>query len=248
MIYDSDLSTTITGLSRTHSRYCDRYHHFHIRSYILFIIGNHENDIKLSEMVKRYQESKFDWINSNMQSLPLPAGVPAMPKYKIIEISGKTQKRRIGIIGLNTEDPNCVPAGRFGNCVIEPVNETAAKLYQELMDKEKLDAIIPMTHQYMPEDRKLAAMNVGFPIIIGGHDHKPFNELINGVPIIKMGQNLENIGIVDITWPSSFSTKPIVKIASKESSMYEKDPDIVARVKKHKYVLEQMVRQYTCHS
>jgi hypothetical protein len=59
--------------------------------------------------------------------LELPPEMSPLPRYKVIELSNNCQKRRMWIIGLNTEIPNCVPAGRFGNCVIDPVNETAAK-------------------------------------------------------------------------------------------------------------------------
>lgn len=50
-----------------------------------------------------------------------------------------------------------------------------------------IDLIIPMTHQLMPLDRKLAEMNM-FPLIVGGHDHEPYYEEVNGCKIIKTGK------------------------------------------------------------
>jgi 2',3'-cyclic-nucleotide 2'-phosphodiesterase (5'-nucleotidase family) len=210
-------------------------------------IGNHENDIKLTEMQKRMKESKFTWINTNMPNLALAPDMEPLPQYKVIEVEANGHKRRIGLLGLNTEDPKCVPPGRFGNCDIDPVNDTAARFYKKLKDTEKVDTVIPLTHQYMPEDRRLAEMNVGFPVIIGGHDHSEFHEVVNGCHIIKVGMNMEKIGIVDVEWPSPHAVKPNVTVTVKDATSYPRDPEVEVLISKHKYVLEQMVHIYCFH-
>lgn len=204
-------------------------------------IGNHENDIRLSEMHKRMKESKFTWINTNMTTLPLPADMSPLPQYKIIEVEAGGHKRRIALLGLNTEDPKCVPPGRFGNCSIDPVNDTAARFYKILVETEKVDTVIPLTHQYMPEDIKLAEMKVGFPVIIGGHDHVPFHQVVDGCHIVKVGMNIEKIGIVDIEWPSTHTLIPHVTVTLKDATSYPRDLQVEQLISKHKYVLEQMV-------
>ena len=58
------------------------------------------------------------------------------------------------------------------------VNETAARLRKILIEDEKCDLVIPMTHQVMADDRETAQKKMGFPLIIGGHDHDPYLEQV----------------------------------------------------------------------
>lgn len=209
----------------------------------LYSLGNHENDVKFVELKQRIRESKFEWINTNMIDIPFGDDVKPLPKYKIIEVKSSQQKRRIALLGLNSEDPHLYQDGRFGGCVMEPVNATCAKWVKELKAKENVDIVIPMTHQDMDLDRELAEMEV-VPLILGGHDHVVYNETIKGCKIIKAGINLENIAIVDVIWNSPTTTNPMINITLKPSSSYSPDPTIEQLAKKHQYVLEQLVSPY----
>ena len=57
--------------------------------------GNHDADIPISQLYNRIRESKFSWINTNMQNLPLPADIPKLPDYCVIEIGNTEHKRRL---------------------------------------------------------------------------------------------------------------------------------------------------------
>lgn len=96
--------------------------------YVCF--GNHENDIPLNQLHNRIKESKFTWINSNMQSLPLPPDIGCLPDRVIIEVKSDDASsiRKVALLGLNTEDPSIYPPGAFGGCKIEPLNETAVRM------------------------------------------------------------------------------------------------------------------------
>jgi 2',3'-cyclic-nucleotide 2'-phosphodiesterase (5'-nucleotidase family) len=59
----------------------------------------------------------------------------------------------------------------------------------QVTELEKPDIIVPMTHQNMPFDRELAEMEVGFPVIIGGHDHELYSETVKGAKIIKVSKS-----------------------------------------------------------
>jgi hypothetical protein len=39
----------------------------------------------------------------------------------------------------------------------------------------------------MAEDRALARMGLGFPLLVGGHDHDPYDEIVDGCRIVKTG-------------------------------------------------------------
>lgn len=49
-------------------------------------MGNHENDIGQEALYQRIRESRFTWVNSNMQSMPLPPDIPRLPEYCVIEV------------------------------------------------------------------------------------------------------------------------------------------------------------------
>lgn len=176
-----------------------------------------------------------------MPNFPLLPDMEPLPKYKIIEIKSDTQTRKIALIGLITQDPQVYKHDRFGNCIIEPLNPTAARLYGDLKSKEKVDAVIPLTHQLMDEDRELAKMKLGFPLILGGHDHDMFHEVVDGCTILKVGMDAETIGIVDVVWSSSSVTTPTVTVVQKPATAYTPDPNLEKLIKKHKYVLDQLV-------
>ena len=68
-------------------------------NYVCF--GNHETDVDMKQMQSRIRESKFTWINSNMQSIPLAADIK-LPEYSVIEVFGaEDHKRRYTCITYN---------------------------------------------------------------------------------------------------------------------------------------------------
>ena len=49
-------------------------------------------------------------------------------------------------------------------------------------------------HQVMPEDRQFAEARMGFPLIIGAHDHDPYLEQVAGATIVKTGADAAMAG------------------------------------------------------
>lgn len=174
-----------------------------------------------------------------MPNLPL-SDLRPLPKYAILEVKSVDQTRRVALLGLISDDPLIYQDGRFENCVIEPVNESVERWTKELKEKERVDVVIPLTHQDMKFDRLLAQKDI-VPVILGGHDHVVYNETVNGCKIIKAGINLENIAIVDIIWNSPTATQPFVNITLKPCTSYAPDASVTQLAAKHKYVLDQLV-------
>ena len=47
--------------------------------------------------------------------------------------------------------------------------------YKKLLEEEHgCDLVVPLTHQDMQRDVDLANLGLGFPLILGGHDHTVF--------------------------------------------------------------------------
>jgi len=61
-----------------------------------------------------------------------------------------------------------------------------------------------MSHVSIDEDRIIAGIE-GINIIIGGHDHFPFLLEENGTLIVKCGQNIEKVGLLDLNLSRAFT-------------------------------------------
>ncbi len=115
---------------------------------------------------------------------------------------------------------------------ILPLIDTVKTVFDKLTAEGKYDAIIPLTHESIDEDRKLAKV-VPFPVIVGGHDHEPYHETIRTqtsktepakeTQIIKTGMDGSTIGIIELTWPDVTSKKALVSITFRPSSYYAPD-------------------------
>ena len=79
-----------------------------------------------------------------------------MPPFKILEVKGthEQQVRKVGLIGLLTEDKALYRQGAFGNATIEPVIDAAIKWKKILEEEHGCDLVVPMTHQDMQGGRQ----------------------------------------------------------------------------------------------
>ncbi|KAJ9467321.1 hypothetical protein DIPPA_08457 [Diplonema papillatum] len=188
-------------------------------------IGNHENDVPLKELHKRIRESKFVWINSNIENFKLNDKVKAMkwivnndlPRYATA--TSTDGKRKLAFLGVLTEDKGLYPGECFGGATIKPPIEAAEAVCKEIAEKEKdVDLVVPMTHQTMPEDRAFVEHFAkkrdeekvfNFPVICGGHDHTLYHETLCGSEIIKVGCDADTLAAIDIWWEGD---EPKIKI------------------------------------
>jgi len=210
--------------------------------YVCF--GNHEQDVPHAEMLERIRESKFEWLATNMERLEMAEDMKPLPTHKVIEVNAGGQTRKIGLIGLNTDDAGLylkTSWGGQGAQVIDPI-ETKAIEYREKLLAEGCDVVVPMTHQVMPLDREMAEKKLGFPLIIGGHDHQLYHEEIAGATVIKMGADADTVGIIDLTWPEAATPgeQPTITVHKLAAELFTPDPELVQRVKVHKHVLEEL--------
>lgn len=174
-----------------------------------------------------------------MKNLNLPKDCPTVPEFVEIEIKNDDHTRRVALLGLITDEKTLYLKGAFGGAEISPLIESAKEYHEKLMKTSRYDAIIPLTHETIEEDRKLLEA-VPFPVVIGGHDHEPFTEVINGGTILKMGQDATHFGIIELTWMDPTSTTPLVSITSRPAIYYKPDPVVQEQVRKHTVLLERI--------
>ena len=126
-----------------------------------------------------------------------------LPQYKIFKLHGG---RNIAFLGLNTGEPSLYRDGAFNGAAkkITAIHQAAQDLSEKIMETHRhdIDCIIPLTHQDVAEDIKLAEGRFGYPVILGGHDHSVFMEKHNNCHICKAGEDAKNVIVIDMFWPA----------------------------------------------
>jgi 2',3'-cyclic-nucleotide 2'-phosphodiesterase (5'-nucleotidase family) len=214
--------------------------------------GNHETDIPSHELKTRISvDSQFNWINTNMREIDDKLDVNTFP-HEVIEVTKKlvderVVTKRIGLLGLLTDDPSIYRPGAFAGAKIENVIETTEQYMKNVMNPLNLDLIIPMTHQRINEDKEfMNKFSSTFPIIIGGHDHEVYDETVEGSRVIKTGMDGDNTAIIDITWDdtvstsSSTATAPDIKVNIIRTDTYPAHESLVQRVESHERILHEL--------
>lgn len=152
--------------------------------YVTF--GNHEFDIRLSDLQQRINESTFTWVNSNVFR-KTPTGLSAFVKVQngqtdsILPYSIRTmtfpgsRTLRLGIIGAT------IPFNKADSIEYADQYESFIKTYHSI--RAQCDVIIGITHLARDMDSLLAARLPGLDLIIGGHEHTNMKFAV-GHPII----------------------------------------------------------------
>jgi 5'-nucleotidase len=206
--------------------------------------GNHETDVPMDQLANRIMESKFKWVNTNMRELDEKLDIETSP-HDVIELSHGAHSKKIGLIGLLTDDKSVYRPGSFGGAEIEPVIDCTEKYLKDVLEPMNLDMIIPLTHQRMHFDRIYCEKFKGstFPIIIGGHDHEPFSEKHEGSLILKAGMDGENTAVIDITWKiegDTMASEPQIEVDMMPTNSFSPDPEIRKMVKFHERIIQEL--------
>lgn len=207
-------------------------------------LGNHECDVGNENLALRISESNFTWVNTNMRELDKALGVSTLP-HDIIHVTNDKYSKRVALLGLLTEDPSLYLPGSFGNVTIEPIIQ-CTKEYLKVLQPLDLDLIIPLTHQRICFDR-VFCKEFGdiFPIVVGGHDHEPYDETHRGSRVIKTGMNAEATGIIDIKWSidgGRVAEKPHISVKLIPTQTYEADQVVKERVKVNESIIQELER------
>lgn len=200
----------------------------------LVCFGNHDgNDVAYDKLKHRIEEYRGVWLNTNM-----PGFEPELPVRYLHEVAsddGQVQLR-VAFLGL------CVGGGKhqamyrdtaFGGAhrfmcpVLEAARTEALRCKQTYPD---LGAVIPLTHQDMPDDIELAETEL-FPVVIAGHDHERMHEIHGACKchIVKAGQDATEAAIVDIEWPEA-DVLPQISVSFRTLADVEPDRDLEEQV------------------
>lgn len=159
--------------------------------YVTF--GNHEFDIKETELQERINESHFTWIGSNVLH-KYPSGkitryvqkkgkdstfLPTSIVMNIKNADGKMVK-----VGILT---STLPANPQDFVVYEDFLKVPKHLYDSL--KTQCDFVVGLTHLSIEMDKTLAATIPDLKLIMGGHEHDNMMVIAGNTKIAKADAN-----------------------------------------------------------
>jgi 2',3'-cyclic-nucleotide 2'-phosphodiesterase (5'-nucleotidase family) len=171
--------------------------------------GNHDiNDLSDAAVMKREREYTAGvLINSNMTEHPTFAESTCQVKYHVEEVSSPdgTNVRRIGFLGLITDDPklfkNCNPGMKKWG--VQNPWDVIRELTPVLAGApHHCDLVVPICHLYEKEDA-ITCKEFDFPVILSGHDHHVVDEVIHGTRLLKAGSDCDKAILLDISWSDS---------------------------------------------
>jgi 2',3'-cyclic-nucleotide 2'-phosphodiesterase (5'-nucleotidase family) len=174
--------------------------------YVTF--GNHEFDYKYEVLQDRIDQSKFEWISSNVKNhldsgkieplFNLKVGNSAftkvdgkiisfLPENVVLEVPGslKNNPVRIGLIGL------CIDANKQPYVSYENYIDAGKRVYNGI--KDSIDYLIGITHLSIDDDKKLAAELPRLKLIMGGHEHVNMYHKVGETIITKADANVRTI-------------------------------------------------------
>ena len=140
--------------------------------YVTF--GNHEFDLKEGDLLKRINQSEFNWVSCNVlhrssegtkpfSKLQAGQAVP-IPTYRIHTFASPSgDKVRCAFIGLTIPE-NIQPHVQYLN-----VSNSLSKSYE--VARTNADLVFAITHLEHAQDRELATRYDNIPLFLGGHDH-----------------------------------------------------------------------------
>lgn len=125
-------------------------------------------------------------------------------EMEIIDLKSSTQSRRVGLVGVLSNEPNLYKPGAFGSATIEDPWETLA-YYKKLLEKDHgCDLVLPLCHLYESQD-EITCKNFDFPVILSGHDHHIVDRVVDGTRILKPGSDAHHAIQLDLIWDSADS-------------------------------------------
>ncbi|MFY7670854.1 bifunctional metallophosphatase/5'-nucleotidase [Tenacibaculum sp. MEBiC06402] len=161
----------------------------------LVAFGNHEFDLSYQNLQSRLNESKFDWICSNvyhnLNGEKKSFGKIIEGKKKEInqtfikEFNFGSKTFKVGFISV------CIPSNPKSYVTYTDIFEEARKSYTEL--KDKTDIVLGLTHVKLEDDIKIAEMLPDIPLIMGGHEHTNKYEKVGNSLITKADANAKTV-------------------------------------------------------
>lgn len=206
-------------------------------------LGNHEFDLKEVSLRCRLNESRFQWIASNVYERNSTNPFHNVLPYKILTIGNI----RILLIGLTIDD-NLGPPSSGPYVTItsqQTLPDFTANFIKYLREKLKLkwNVLICLTHLNMQNDIEIAERNLDIDVILGGHEHENYylQRGVRHTPIYKADDNAFSVFIHRFAYHEE---KKQLLIFSKLTQVSPKFPDEPETAKIANYYYEAGLQAY----
>jgi 2',3'-cyclic-nucleotide 2'-phosphodiesterase (5'-nucleotidase family) len=214
-------------------------------------------DLPLESLHERLEElsKSAQVVNSNLRDNlpPNAAWLPTVTSpYSIIQSS--CEKVSVALLGLLSDEPGVFRDNTFKKVPIRNILETYSDLHNQLVPNIA-HFCLPMTHSSIVRDKELAesmlALHGGKSLIIGGHEHEPYNVLLgdgdDSVRILKAGMDANAASLIDLWFEVGEEDGPfLVEIEADLVEMSGFEPSVVVQkiVDKHMSVVEGLEHEY----
>jgi 2',3'-cyclic-nucleotide 2'-phosphodiesterase (5'-nucleotidase family) len=238
-------------------------------------LGNHEADLRLNKLKRRLDElgksatilntnilpcDKAPWLRASSNSSIMDnSSKNSLFEYSIL--STKCERARVKLVGLMSDEPNMFRDNTFRGAEIENVIDAWDRVYNYQNDSAIPDNNLPvvaLTHQTIHRDKELARhmVNYGNSLIIGGHEHEPFDIIVEDdqdspqhqIRILKSGMDASACHAIDIEFDND--TQQIASIDAKLELLSSYEPSIVVQkiVDQHQSLLTVMENEVIIHA
>jgi 5'-nucleotidase/UDP-sugar diphosphatase len=157
----------------------------------LATFGNHEFDFGTDVLRQRMKESKWQWVASNLvdeAGKPMAGTVPY-----VVRTFGNL---KVGFLGLISTTEQLGSARLRGIVPTDPFDATAK--YLKVLEAEKVDAVVALTHLTIAEDEELVDRFPRIDVVVGGHEHYPITVTRNRTLISKAGSEARFVARIDL--------------------------------------------------
>ncbi len=202
-------------------------------------LGNHEFDVGEANFAARMRAFRGKVLNSNCDR----EAFKEMPKYEILRVGTRT----VLMGGFVTADASSYRPSAFPDPSHVP--QACIDLWEDVKAREAVtpDAFVPLTHQSVADDHATIDLLAGhaelksrMPAVLGGHDHEVHLEEHEGSFVVKVGQDAENIGFVDIFWTAKGAVQ--TSVALLPATCFTPEPTAEAFVQRKHGMLEEMMK------
>jgi len=154
--------------------------------------GNHEFDLGKDQFYRRMEESKFNWVSSNVFD-EQGNRFKDVKQNTVIEFTSNDGQHqfKLALFGL-TIDSNKADYVTY----LDLFTATKQQLNQL---EDKSDFIIAFTHLAINEDETLVKKFPAINLVLGGHEHENYQRWrANQTPILKADANARSAYVVDL--------------------------------------------------
>ncbi|CAG0894512.1 unnamed protein product [Darwinula stevensoni] len=183
--------------------------------------GNHDFDFGLETLVNFVERTNFPWLMSNVIDLETSKPLAGGHITHIIIHQG----HKIGLMGL-VEDTWLDTLATIDPEEVEYVDFVirGQELAHYLKVEQGCEFVIALTHMRLPNDIRLLELAPSVDLVLGGHDHEPVIQELDGRYLVKSGTDFRNLSKITIRFDAFPFTMDVQTI--EVTTAFPEDPDL----------------------